>query len=165
MCTLIGMKRVYLLRHGKAESRETEKDDFERTLIERGRVDAEKIGVQMKKDSLVPHIIISSEARRAVETARICAESLGFDGEVRKMRRLYSASEEDYIEILREQDNSTASVMLVGHNPTIEDFNQSIMGRYRKIKTSNLIWYDIEISAWNELNFEVTVAGSGMLLF
>ena len=158
------MKRIYLLRHGKSEKRDAEKQDFERTLTPQGREDSARIGAEMKKASLIPDRITSSDAVRAMETARICAEECEYDEDVYDMELLYTASAEDYLEILRDTPDGLRSVLIVGHNPTIEEFNESLMGRYRKIKTSNLVWYDVEINNWNEMSFDVNVARTGMLV-
>lgn len=158
------MKRIYLLRHGKSEPRDTDKPDFERSLIEEGNKDSAKIGKQMKKGSLVPERIISSSAVRAVETARICAEECGYDDDIYENEELYSASAEEYLEVLRSLPDGLRSAMIVGHNPTIEEFHEALIGRYKKTKTSNIIWYDVEIHTWNEMDFNVTVARSGLLV-
>ncbi len=158
------MKRIYVLRHGKAEKGGGEGPDFERKLTDRGRENSKSIGAALKKSRWVPERILSSSAARALETAELCAKEAGYQDELQALEGLYSATEEDYVLTCRELPDGVDSVMIVGHNPTIEEFNEALTGKYRKLKTATLAWYDIEIGRWAELDFESTVSRSGMLL-
>ncbi len=158
------MKRVYLFRHGKAEKRGEESTDFQRTLIEKGREDAARIGAELKRNKMVPEKILSSSAVRALESAQICATAANYGEDIEALERLYAASPEEYMDVLRSMPSSLKSVMLVGHNPEIEEFNEALMGTYRKLKTSYLIWYDIETEEWSDVEFSSEVLRSGLIV-
>ncbi len=72
------MKTIYLVRHGKAVTRDTDTTDYERTLIERGETDSIKIAERLKNCMIKPSLIISSPAPRALATAKIFAKQLEY---------------------------------------------------------------------------------------
>jgi phosphohistidine phosphatase len=75
---LLIMKRVVIVRHGKAVPYGYE-DDFTRDLRERGKKDAKIIAEELNKRKLFPDTIVSSPAKRAIKTARIYADHLQYD--------------------------------------------------------------------------------------
>ena len=71
------MKRVVIVRHGKAVPYGYD-DDFSRDLRDRGKSDAKLISSELNEQGIFPDLIISSEAKRALKTARIFAENLNY---------------------------------------------------------------------------------------
>jgi phosphohistidine phosphatase len=114
------MKTLLILRHGKAE-RDAPGGDKDRALAERGRRDAATMG--RKIASLVQHLdsIVTSDARRAHQTASIAASSAGYSGEIVLETDIYGADTDDLLTIVRALPDSAATVLLVGHNPTFEE--------------------------------------------
>jgi len=72
------MKQVVIVRHAKAVPYGYE-NDFERDLTNRGETDAERLGKELKIRGVQADAIISSPAKRALHTACIFAENLGFE--------------------------------------------------------------------------------------
>jgi phosphohistidine phosphatase len=68
----------------------------------------------------VPELVLCSSARRAVQTAELVVLELGAGVELMVERALYRADADDVIDRLRELGDDVASVMVVGHNPTLE---------------------------------------------
>ena len=111
------MKRLILMRHGKAE-RSNPGGDFERALTERGRADAALMGRLLVDEGLVPDIGVVSAARRTQQTWAAASESFP-QALTRTLGGLYNA---DAGRILLEAEAAGVghdTVMLVGHNPGI----------------------------------------------
>lgn len=71
-------KTLYLVRHAKSSWADMGLDDFDRPLNKRGLRDAPEMGKRLKKRKILPDVIISSPARRAINTAEIIAKEVGF---------------------------------------------------------------------------------------
>jgi len=112
-----------VLRHAKAASQGP--DDHGRALTARGRRQAAAVGGYVAgasvRGALAPALVLSSSARRAVETAEIVAAALDPPVELVVERALYSADVDDAVEIVRGLVDDAASVMVVGHNPTMHE--------------------------------------------
>lgn len=112
---------LMLLRHGKSDWT-TSASDIERPLKKRGKHDAKKLGGWLYAHGLVPDYIISSTAKRARGTARRAANKMGLNqSSVVQDERIYAASIQTLMAILRDCPESARRVMLVGHNPGLED--------------------------------------------
>ena len=69
-------KELLLLRHGKSDWN-TDSTDFYRSLNKRGKLNALQMGEWLNEQNLVPNLIISSPAIRAITTAEIVCEAMG----------------------------------------------------------------------------------------
>jgi len=114
------MKTILLLRHGKSDWG-TGQADFDRSLAKRGRKDAPKMGKVLQKYDLIPDLILSSPAKRAAMTSKLFAEKCGCEGKIQFIKELYRADYRDQIHIISQLDDSYNCVLLVGHNPTMEE--------------------------------------------
>ncbi len=115
------MSRVYLLRHAKAASAGVGMRDFDRPLVQTGREDAAQMGAEMAARGYQPSLVLCSTAKRARETWECAAEHLAVDAaDVRYSDALYSADTAGYLRAVHEADD-VPSVMIVGHNPTMEE--------------------------------------------
>ncbi len=113
------MKTIYLMRHAKSSWKKP-LADHERPLKKRGRKAAKKIGEYLAKRDIHFDLLISSDARRAVETTRIVSKALGEKvSSVVIINTLYGASPNDILSVIADIDDSIESVLLVGHNPDI----------------------------------------------
>jgi len=114
-------RELLLLRHGKSNWN-IEADDFDRPLKKRGVRAASQVGRRLYEQNLVPGLIISSPAERAISTAEIVSEAMGVDGQViQHEKRLYEADVEDLLNVLLELSDNISRVLLVGHNPGLEE--------------------------------------------
>jgi len=116
------MKReLLLLRHGKSDW-SAGKSDFHRPLKDRGKRGAQRMGVWLRQQELVPDLVISSPAERALTTAEKCLKAMGGSaGEIRREPRIYEAGLMPLLDVLEECPGDARRVMLVGHNPGLED--------------------------------------------
>lgn len=113
------MSRLFLFRHGKAAWAQPGTRDFDRELDDQGVDEVRAMGRLMARLDLVPDIVVCSTARRAAETFDALAETMRLD-DVRYEQNLYATDAPGYLEIAA-ATGSTGDVMLVGHNPMLED--------------------------------------------
>lgn len=115
------MTELLLLRHGKSDWG-AGTDDYHRPLKNRGKRGAQRIGAWLWQQDLVPDYIVSSPATRARETAYKAAKSMGLGvANVQLDERVYLPSTNDLLEVLHGCPATAQRVMLVGHNPSLED--------------------------------------------
>ncbi len=111
------MKRLFLMRHAKSSWKDPSLSDIDRPLNKRGRHDAPLMAALFEEKGVAPDIIVTSEAKRAYDTARIVAEKLKSPVTIDK--RLYGADVMTLYEVAEEMFRVYDNVMLVGHNPTM----------------------------------------------
>ncbi len=114
-------KELWLLRHGKAERFEVT-EDYDRKLKKRGKRDAKRIGEWMQTNGLIPDVIISSPATRALLTAKIVSDAIDKDRhDIQQEKRLYDEGVVRVKSVLAECPADLGRVLMVGHNPEFED--------------------------------------------
>ena len=121
------MKReLLLLRHGKAEAFH-EHGDFRRELKNKGKRHAQRIAVWLAGRQLIPDHVISSSAERALNTARKCCKAMGLPAQyIQAERDLYLAAPQVLLQRLHGIPDEAQRVLLVGHNPGLEQLLQSL---------------------------------------
>ncbi len=115
---------MWVLRHAKAASQGP--DDHSRPLTARGTRQATDVGRYLAgapiADRPVPGLVLSSSARRALQSAELVMAQMPSTVELVVERRLYTADADDVAELLRELASDEPSVLVVGHNPTLHEF-------------------------------------------
>jgi len=148
------VKTLLVLRHAKSSWKDHDLSDHDRPLNKRGKKDAERMGKFIFEQQLVPELILSSSAKRAQKTALRVADEIEFDGTLTISRELYSFGYEAYLEMLSELPKEINSVMIIGHNPGLEELIETLIGEYRRITTASLAQIIIDIEEWDEINQE-----------
>src|SRR5215218_7916868 len=120
------MKRLMLFRHAKTASPEGVRD-FDRPLTGRGRRASPCMGAYLADAGLIPDLALVSPARRASETWELARASLGTVPE-RFEPRLYEASVETLLAIVREIGPEVGALIMVGHNPGIAKLAERLVG-------------------------------------
>lgn len=118
--------RVFLLRHAKAASARPGERDKQRELDPTGRQEAALIGEEMREAGWTPDVLVTSAATRCRQTSDIVSGKLGTSVAIDVADSLYDAGVETYLAVLATRSES--SVMLVGHNPTIEELFERLAG-------------------------------------
>lgn len=145
-------KVLYLLRHAKSEGSKQKLSDLDRTLTEKGVGDAQRLAAKLRKKELDFNLIVSSPAIRAITTAQIIAKTLDFrQSHIEVNENLYQADSRDFIEIVTRLHKKISKVLLVGHNPGLEEFAQLLSGEAIAISTCSLIQFSLDIKHWKEL--------------
>ncbi|MFN2178752.1 MAG: SixA phosphatase family protein [Candidatus Promineifilaceae bacterium] len=134
------MKKLTIMRHGKAEPRgQPGIEDKDRELVDRGLEDASQVGKFYA--AMIPDLIISSPAVRALETARLFAEGAGYSKDIMVDDRdliyngIGSSSVDDLMTLIRDQEDD--HIMIVGHNNGVSDLIAHLDGRDGKTIVAN----------------------------
>lgn len=146
------MKRLILVRHGKAEP--SRGQDFNRNLVAVGEERTRDVAHQLNMLNIVPECILSSSSFRTKQTSECMAEIFWNDREkITLLPELYLAEAGTLVNVIK-QTEDVSCLMLVGHNNGISDLCTllSRAGTY-SLKTSGTIVFDIPIEHWNELTF------------
>lgn len=114
------MDRLILLRHGKAEPDSDSGDDFDRRLAPRGVRESADMGVRLADMGFQPQVALVSPAARARGTWE-AAQPAFPDAETRFLDHLYHADSETIRRAAEEAGASVATVMMVGHNPGMQE--------------------------------------------
>jgi phosphohistidine phosphatase len=152
------MKTLLLLRHAKSSRKDNGLRDFDRPLNQRGLKTAPSIGRLMRKRKLQPDLVLSSPAERARQTTQLVIEAAGLETELRYDERIYEASVERLLEVVSQLDDETGIVMLVGHNPGLEELLEVLTGEAHNLPTAALACVELNIEKWNKVR-----AGGGRL--
>jgi len=122
-------KIIYLARHAKSSWDSGVATDFERPLSGRGMADAVRMGDELLRLGWKPEKIISSPAVRAKQTCQTLCDKLDFAfDQVDWDEDIYAAYTVTLLQILSGLAESTQSVMLLGHNPAMEDLLEHFCG-------------------------------------
>ena len=116
------MPALYLMRHAKSDWHSAAQADFDRPLNQRGSKDAARMGEWLKQQNITPSLVLSSPAQRARQTVLAVADTLGMkESEVVFNKELYLADRATLLNILRTVPAATENVMLVAHNPGLDN--------------------------------------------
>lgn len=150
------MKTLLLLRHAKSSWEDDSLPDHERPLNKRGKKTAPMMGRLIKREGLVPDLILSSTAVRAQKTAEAAAKACKYHGPVELRDSLYLATSGDLLaEASNVEDDGVTRLMLVGHNPGMEDLVSLLSGRRQTFPTAALAVFELRIERWRDLELGV----------
>ena len=121
-------KQLLLLRHAKSSWDDPDLDDFDRPLAERGLKAAQLMGRALAARDWLPDLALVSSALRTRDSWRLVAVELPALPQVAFARTLYNASAADILSQIRQVDPSSGSLLVVGHNPGLEDLAKQLAG-------------------------------------
>ncbi len=148
---------LYLLRHAKSSWDDPGLADHERPLAARGERAARRMAEIMARDGIAPELVLCSSARRARDTLTRVAVGIPSIPDVRVEDELYAASARSTLARLRRVPDSVKSVMVVGHNPGLQELALWLLdppGRARvgdKLPTGALAALQLDVPSWNRL--------------
>jgi phosphohistidine phosphatase len=146
------MKTLLVLRHAKSSWDDLGLDDHDRPLNSRGERDAPRMGQLVRDLELMPDLIISSDATRARLTAEAMSDAAGYEGTILLERRLYHASPSEIVDLLHDVvDAELETVMIVGHNPGLEELVTKLTGSREDVPTAALAQIELPIERWSNL--------------
>jgi phosphohistidine phosphatase len=147
------MKTLYFVRHAKSSWDHPELPDSERPLIEKGIQRTAKVIAYLAERRIRPGVIISSHARRAMETARMIAKGTGFnEKEIYIDDRLYFFGQDKIFDIIFGIGEEHDSAMLVGHNPDMTNMVNNFMAeKIDYLPTSGIVCITFDCGTWAEV--------------
>jgi phosphohistidine phosphatase len=144
------VKELYLIRHAKSSWDYPQLKDFDRPLNERGEEDAPLMGKVLKENNILPQLILSSPAKRALNTAQIIAKALGYpSSKIEELHSIYHGEMATLMDLLNGIDNQYETVFVFGHNPTFTYLAEELGGEYiGNLPTCGVVGIRFEIDDW-----------------
>ncbi len=154
--------KLLLLRHGKSSWDDPALADFDRPLAPRGRKAAERMGRELAARNWLPQLALVSPAVRTRDTWELVAAALSGSVSADFPDSLYDATAEDVLSEIQRTPNAVKTLLILGHNPGLEDLARQLAGdnsekkalqRLReKFPTAALARFDFD-GKWAELGF------------
>jgi len=149
------MKTLSVLRHAKSSWEYPDLTDFERPLLTKGVKRTLLICEALKKVELVPDLVVSSPAVRALETAEIIIDQFNLQKkQLIKNEHFYPGYVKKINSLVTKLDNKVKYAMIVGHNPAFTDLANTFLGNnfIDWIPTSGLITIQFDCKKWEDIN-------------
>lgn len=157
-------KHIFLMRHAKAEKSGAYFSDFERPLCPKGKEDAKNAGIFLSKLENPPQKLFFSPSLRTVQTFELINESLRDKIPISESSDLlYSKGSEGYLKLIAKIEPSINSIMVIGHNPDIEEVCSLVCGKtgaFLDFHPASVCLIEIELKIWENL-----YSGRGNLLW
>lgn len=150
-------KKLYIIRHAQAEDLGNTRmvRDFERELTSKGIMQSARLGKFLATESVKIDLLLSSPAKRALQTAKVLGEQLKYDEEkILLDENLYGDGPKGYLNAINKIGDQHQSVAIFGHNPDISFFaeyltREDIGGSMKKATLIELAFTDLE---WAEVS-------------
>ena len=161
------MKTLTLLRHAKSGEDADVKRDFDRRLNAKGRRAARAMGRHLKEHGFRFDRVVASPALRVAETIEEVAAGYEVALDLVWERRIYLATADELLDIVRETPPQVTELLLVGHNPGLEDLVLLLVSEAgeemrhqveEKYPTASIARIALDIAGWGD-----TAAGRGQL--
>lgn len=144
------MKTLYIIRHAKSSWEYDALHDLERPLTERGFHDAELMGAWLRYMNIHAGTVISSPALRALTTARIICDSIGFDkNKITLHADLYFKEIPEIVKLIRERGMHTNEIFIFGHNPTFSNLAHAFTKTFTEVMpTCGIVAVEFDVNSW-----------------
>lgn len=155
-------KTLYIIRHAKAELPTWEKNDFDRNIMDKGAARAQHIANKLKDILTINNntAVCSSTANRAIQTAHIFCNTLGFPLQhILQTESIYEAYYLDILKIINQIPGAIDTLLIFGHNPGLSDLTNYICDSYIELKTSHCAVITLE----EGIDFGSLSGGTGSL--
>lgn len=151
------MKTLLLMRHAKSSWKDSGLADYDRPLNRRGRKTAAIMAQWIERQELLPDMIFCSTAVRARQTCELLLEEWKTPILPRYLATLYHCPAEQVAEILQRLPDSAERALLIGHNPGLADFLQSVAGYNEKFPTAALAELAIDVTRWRDVTLQTAM--------
>jgi phosphohistidine phosphatase len=147
------MKTLFLIRHAKSSRSDPTLADQDRPLSDRGKRDAPQVGKRLAKRHVMFDLILSSPATRAVATARRIARQLDYRRrDIVVNDRLYPGAMDDLLDVIQKLDDKRERVMLVGHNPGLEQLAHRFSREITEMPTCAVAEFAFDTDSWSTVD-------------
>lgn len=150
------MKQVTLFRHGKAEPHGNGIEDFQRQLIKTGVESVTEVAKKAVEAWGSPDLVVSSPAVRALATAELFAEELTTAEDIQLFEELYAADSGDILDVIRQLPADTDYVVIVGHNPSLEELAFLLLKKEVDLRAGACIHLVLDIERWKDFSITLT---------
>lgn len=153
------VKSLIVFRHAKSDWDADYSSDHDRPLARRGVKAAKTMGLLLAKSGKLPDLILCSTATRARQTLELAYHHGNWNSKIQYSEQLYDSAAGEIISLLQQMQNSSHSIMVVGHEPTWSQLiSQLIGGGNIRFPTAAMARIDFYLNDWAGIN-----AGNGQL--
>ena len=155
------MKVLGLFRHAKSDWQDARARDFDRPLNARGIKAATVMGAFIREAPQKWDRVLASPAVRCAQTIEIAAQTASASLPITWERSIYLASSACLIDLLRELDDGLGTLLMVGHNPGLEDVIFDLVPDdgssplrdvvEEKFPTATYAVLELDIARWEEI--------------
>ncbi|MBL7855591.1 MAG: histidine phosphatase family protein [Cyclobacteriaceae bacterium] len=150
------MKTLFLVRHAKSSWDEPNLADHDRPLNKRGNKDAPRMAKRLKEREVLVDLMVSSTATRALDTCKIFAEKLKYQGKkIVEEKKLYHASPDEMLRAVRQLPDENEHVFLFGHNPGLTEFANNLSGEeIMNVPTCGIVEIHFDVDSWQAVRWK-----------
>jgi phosphohistidine phosphatase len=144
------MRTLTLIRHAKSSWKENTLKDFDRPLNKRGQQNAPMMGAILKQQGVSFDLIVTSPAVRALSTAKLIAQPLGYpEASLVLEPQLYDADVQRLLTVIQGLPDSAVNVALVAHNPGLTGLCNYLSGEaIENLPTCAVAGITFELDSW-----------------
>jgi phosphohistidine phosphatase len=146
------MRELLLMRHAKSSWDEPALRDHDRPLNRRGQLDAARIGRLLRDEGIAPDVVAFSTAERASQTVELLIDGLDEAVDARVVPELYLASPQDCVQVASSIPSECQRLLIVAHNPGLEELVASLSGRAERFPTAALARFEVDLDDWGTLS-------------
>lgn len=151
------MKKFVIWRHAKSSWENAFLTDHERPLASRGLRDSPEMATRLLKKGIKPDLMVSSDAIRALATARLAAAVFHHpEKSILPLTSLYHAGPQALLRAIRQTNNVYETVFFFGHNPGMTDLVVHMGGDLDNLPTCGQYGFRSSVSSWKDISPENT---------
>lgn len=148
------VKKILLVRHGKSEWGNAHLADFDRPLNPRGHRNAPEMAARLLQKELVPQLVVSSPALRAITTAKHFVQAWKKSvAQIKEEPLIYEANVKALMKVINSLDNRYDYIAIFGHNPGFTDLaNYLSDADIYNIPTCGTVLIEFPFEDWKQLS-------------
>jgi phosphohistidine phosphatase len=148
------MKQLHITRHGKSSWDHPDLADIDRPLNEHGVATAYLMAQRLSDRGVIPDLLISSPAVRALSTAVIFMRVMKLPSSCLQINEaIYTGNVDELVQIIRSVNDRYSNVMLFGHNPAFTILANRFLTRgIDNIPTAGIVSLTFPVEKWKEID-------------
>ena len=154
------MRTLLVMRHAKSDRTPVEGGDRARPLAPRGRKAAAQMGRFLADAKMVPDLVLSSPAERALGTVELAVRAGGWTCPVRPEAALYEAGPSEIVGLVAATPDAAERILLAGHEPLGSELVEQLTGGVVRMPTAAVACIAFDVGSWSEI-----ATGQGVLLW
>lgn len=146
------MKKLVIIRHAKSAWDNPSLSDHERPLADRGLRDAPKMAQRLKERDIHPDLLMTSDAKRVLQTAEITAEAFKIRKEaILQTPTFYHASASVIFNSIKEAHQTIGTLFVFGHNPGLNDLVNRLGCDLDNLSTCGQVGFLFDVTDWKKI--------------
>ncbi len=150
------MKILHLLRHAKSDWSKGAESDHDRPIGSRGKRSAKELAGFLRSKEIQADMVFVSDSKRTLQTFKSIQKRHTISQKIIVSNEVYLADKEALLEIIKKIDELKNSALILGHNPSLEDFACYLIGEgnrvFAKFPTASFLTLQLDIDSWIEIS-------------